>query len=68
MIGGLLLGTIYGLGFGLTVVGGVIYLMVMNGLKCYPSKLKMILGVVFWPITWAAVGYRLYRIFREEFK
>jgi hypothetical protein len=63
----LLLGYTYGVGFGLTVVGGVVYFMVMNGLKCRPSKLKMLLGLVGWPITWVVVSYRLYKIFREEF-
>jgi hypothetical protein len=64
----LLLGYIYGVGFGLTIVGGVVYLLVMNGLKCHPSKIKMLLGLVGWPITWGVVSCKLYRVFREEFK
>ena len=63
----LLLGYIYGVGFGLTVVGGIIYLMVMKGLKYHPSKPKILLGLLLWPIAWCTLGYKLMKIFRQEF-
>jgi len=63
----LLLGTIYGIGFGLTLVGGALYLIVLNGLHHTPNFFKLILGVIVWPITWAILGYKLSRLLREEF-
>lgn len=61
----MLLGYIYGVGFGLSIVGGALYFMVLNGLRCQPSLPKFILGVIFWPIGWVAVAIKLYKLYKE---
>lgn len=61
----LLLGTIYGVGFGLSIVGGTLYLMVLNGLHSKPNPIKFLSGIILWPIAWVTLGYKLYKMSRE---
>ena len=67
-----LLGTVYGIGFGLSVCGSIPHLMVLNGLK-KPTAwqlrrrvLLMLLCCLIWPISWAVIAYKLYRVYMEN--
>ncbi len=61
-----LLGYIYGVGFGLSLVGGTLYLIVLRGLKLRPNTIKFLLGVIFWPIGCSVVACKLYKMFKED--
>jgi hypothetical protein len=54
----LFLGTIYGIGFGITLIGGTLYLLLLNGKA---SPLKVAAAIVGWPITCGVIAYNIWR-------
>lgn len=61
------LGFIYGTGFALTLVGGVLWLFVLNALlHGHINPLKIVGAALIWPITLSWIGYKMYKYVRAE--
>jgi hypothetical protein len=56
-----ILSFIYGVGFALTLVGGFIWLMVLNLFKGYLHPLKVLIIAIVWPIALPIIGYKIYK-------
>ena len=55
------IGIVYGIGLGLTLVGGLLYVIILGGLHTAFPLWKFLLGIVFWPATWGFTFYKLYK-------
>jgi hypothetical protein len=58
------LGTLYGMGVGITMIGGIIYVMVLGSLHVKIPLWKTVTAAAFWPVTWAYVGYQLWKVYQ----
>jgi hypothetical protein len=60
-------GFIYGLGFTLTLLGGFIWVAVLNTIHGSLHPLKVLGLAVVWPITLMVLGYRFYQYVKDEY-
>lgn len=62
----LIISTIYGIGFGICLIGGTVWLMILAGLNT-PNLplLRILLAIIGWPITFAYLGYKGYQMYRD---
>lgn len=59
------LATIYGTGFGICLIGGSLWLIILNKWGGNLPILRTILSIIGWPFTFAYLGYKLYQIYQE---
>lgn len=60
-------GFIYGLGFTLTLLGGFIWMGVLNALHDRLHPLKVLGVALIWPITVMVLVYRFYQYVKDEY-
>lgn len=56
-----ILSFIYGFGFALTLVGGIVWMGVVNTFKGFLHPIKVLVIVIAWPIALPLIGYTLYK-------
>ena len=61
----LTLGFIYGAGFILTLVGGAIWMIILNALHDNLHPLKLLGAAIVWPITLTWVGIKMWKVIKE---
>lgn len=63
------LGTIYGVGFGITLTVMLIIKVLLLGLGIHQERkslIKTVFGLLLWPITWGVVIHSIWKLYMEE--
>ena len=61
----LALGTLYGIGVGIAIIGGIVYVMVLGGLHVHVPLWKMLGAALLWPATWSYIGYQMWKVYQN---
>ena len=63
----LALGFIYGTGFAITLIGGTLWMMVLNLIHNTVRPYHVVGAAIVWPITLGIAIYKVYRFIQEEY-